>query len=295
MMLSRGLTKLAELISSSDKPVVVRGEIWVAPEVLEAAGLSQGPEGLVELASMMEADICSFPLPKRFAPHYLEKITNLSHDAGMGCILTIDGPFQRLSQEKDMLALLDELGKKPLDFQLRLRQEAEKIIEAFERAENSGIDLILFGDDLAYTGGLYFSPSIFREYLLPVYRTLVNRTSKITHSLGWHSDGDVSSLLSDVVNCGLRFFSLEPECVNLLNFKHTFGNRVTLIGGIPIVWLTGGLVNSKKREEYREGIKALAREGGLILATSCGLYDPKFLPVLKEIYQLVGNIADFTT
>jgi uroporphyrinogen decarboxylase len=278
MTISRGLTKLAELISSPDKPVLLRGEIWVAPQVLETAGLSQGPDGLVELASMMGADICFFPLPKELVPSDLEKMAELSHDVGMECGLTIDGPFQRLSQGKDTLALLEEVGKKPLEFQSRLK------------GEEAGNDLFLLCDDLAYAAGLYFSASIFRESLLPLYRTLVSQTSEITHSLGWHSDGDVSPILSDLVDCGFRFFSLEPECVDLLSFKRTYGNRISLIGGIPIGWLTGGPVNPKRREEYREGINALAKERGLILSTSCGLYDPKFLPVLKEIYQLGENM-----
>jgi len=94
----QGLERLAELISSPDRPILLRGEIWVTPEVLASAGFSQGSEGLVELAATKGADICFFPWLKPWRLSDLEEMVELSHGAGMGCGITMDGPFQRLSQ-----------------------------------------------------------------------------------------------------------------------------------------------------------------------------------------------------
>ena len=289
----QGMERLAELISSPEKPIILRGEIWVTPEVLASAGCSQGPKGLAELASAMGADICFFPCSNQSTLSDFKEVVELSHGAGMGCGVTLNGPFQQLSQEKGLLGVLEELGKKPLSLQSQLTKETEKITQILRLTEGLGIDLILIGDDIAYGSGLYFSLSTFRELLLPFYQILATQISKRQPILGWHSDGDVSSILSDLVNCGWRFFALEPECVDLLKFKRTYGDRITLIGGIRTIWLTGEKLNPMKREEFLKEIKTLVREGGLILASSCGLFDRKFLHTLTETYTMVDNLKDF--
>ena len=284
------MERLAELISSPEKPIILRGEIWVTPEVLASAGFSQGPKGLAELASAMGADICFFPCSNQSTLSDFKEVVELSHGAGMGCGVTLNGPFQQLSQEKGLLGVLEELGKKPLSLQSQLTRETEKITQILRLTEGLGIDLILIGDDIAYGSGLYFSPALFRELLVPSYRVLTHQISKTIPVLGWHSDGDVSTILPDLVDCGFRFFSLESECVDLLSFKRSYGNRVTLIGGIRTAWLTWKGLDLTQQKECLEEIKALAREGGLILASSCGLYHPKFLPILKETYRLADDI-----
>jgi uroporphyrinogen decarboxylase len=287
-----GLEKLALLIADPSEPVLLRGEIWIVPEVLAAVGFGQGPKGLVGLASMMGADICFFPCSNQSTLSDFKEVVELSHGAGMGCGVILNGPFQQISQEKGLLCILEELGKKPMRLQSQLTKVTEKIIEILRLTEGLGIDLILIGDDLAYSGGLYFSPAPFLDLLLPLYRILVREISKTKSVLGWHSDGDVSPILHDIVNCGFRFFSLESECVNLLNFKRTYGNRVTLIGGIRAAWLTEKVPDFATHKDYLEEIKTLTREGGLILASSCGLHHPKFLLTLKEVYRLVESDED---
>lgn len=286
----KGLEKLALVFADPSEPVLLRGEVWVAPEVLTSAGCSQGPKGLAELASAMGADICFFPCSNQSTLSDFKEVVELSHGAGMGCGVTLNGPFQQLSQEKGLLGVLEELGKKPLSLQSQLTRETEKITQILRLTEGLGIDLILIGDDLAYSSGLYFSPALFRELLVPSYRVLTHQISKTIPVLGWHSDGDVSSILPDMVNCGWRFFALEPECVDLLKFKRTYRNQITLIGGIRTAWLTQEQLDSTQQEECLEEIKTLVKEGGFILASSCGLYHPKFLPILKEIYRLADNI-----
>jgi uroporphyrinogen decarboxylase len=293
MTRSQGMERWAELISSPEKPIILRGEIWVTPEVLASAGCSQGPKGLAELASAMGADICFFPCSNQSTLSDFKEVVELSHGAGMGCGVTLNGPFQQLSQEKGLLGVLEELGKKPLSLQSQLTRETEKITQILRLTEGLGIDLILIGDDIAYGSGLYFSPALFRELLVPSYRVLTHQISKTIPVLGWHSDGDVSTILPDLVDCGFRFFSLESEHVNLLDFKQTFGDRVTLIGGIRTIWLTEEKLDPMKREEFLKEIKTLVREGGLILASSCGLFDRKFLHTLTETYTMLDNLKDF--
>jgi len=286
----QGMERLAELIAHPDHSIVLCGEIWVTPEVLAAAGFNQWPKGLAELAFSIRADICFFHWSENLMAHALREIVELSHGLGMGCGLTKDGPFQRLTQTVDLLTILEELGRSPANLQSRIAEEAEKITKDLALAKEIGMDLIILCDDLAYRGGLYFSPSVFQDLILPHYSMLACQVTTNKSALGWHSDGNVSSILPELVDCGFRFFSLESECVDLFDFKGSYTDRVTLIGGIRTSWLTQKKLSRESQEECLKEIRALADKGGLILSSSCGLYNPEFLPVLKEIYQLMGNI-----
>lgn len=264
---------------------MLRGEIWVSPGVLTEAGFDQDPRGLAGFASSVGADVCFFHWPGSD----LKELAELAHGAGLGCGLTIDGPFQRLTATRNVLDILRELGRDRAAFQRLLTREMEEITGILSLIEQSEVDLILVGEDIGYAGGLYFSPEVFRSYLLPFYQVLVSRLARM--ALGWHSDGAVEPILRDLVECGFRFFSLEPECVDLLNFKRAYGSRVTLISGIRASWLAAKEFDRGRQRKCLKEISALAREGGLILASSGGLYSPELLPNFRELYRLIEDMA----
>jgi hypothetical protein len=281
---------LGRLIRNPETPVLLRGEIWISPEVLAEAGFDQGPRGLIEFASSLGADICFFHWPESAMASGLNELIDLAHAADLDCGLTMNGPFQNLTLTRNVLELLQEWHRDPSRFEALLAGEMKDISETLDLLRGSGIELILITEDVAYTGGLYFSPELFRRVLVPFYAGLVNRLSSTGIALGWHSDGDVSPLLPDLVDCGLRFFSLEPECVDLLNFKQTHRSRVSLAGGIRAAWLSGKSFTPDEQRRWRLEISAMLKEGGLIFASSCGLYNPAFLSNLKQLYRLADGL-----
>ena len=284
--------KLSRLIATPDRPIFLRGEIWVAPEILSANGFSQSPKGLSEMASSVGADICFFPWHHSLLPSDLKDLGLLAHHSSLDFALTVDGPFQCLSRKGNLLSILEEIRRRPLNLQEQLAKETEKIVEELRWMKEFGVQLVILCDDIAHKGGLYFSPQDFRKWLLPFYQILVSEISSDKLALGWHSDGDVTSVLSDLVNCGYRFFSLEPECVDLLGFKRSYGHRVTLIGGIRTVWLIQKQLDRGMQQECLHEIKNLTEEGGFILASCCGLFNLESLPILKEIYSLTESIIN---
>ena len=281
---------LSNIIRSPDTPALLRGEIWVSPDVLAAAGLDQGPKGLIRFASSVGANICFLHWPESAMASDLNELVALAQTADLECGLTLNGPFQRLTLTNNVLDLLQELHRDPPRLEALLAREMDDIVETFDLLKGSEIKLIMITEDVAYTGGLYFSPEVFRRLLVPFYRSLVNRFCSTRVALGWHSDGDVLPLLPDLVECGLRFFSLEQESVDLLKFKQTYRSRVSLVGGIRAAWFAGQSLNPDDRRHCLLEIETLIKEGGLILASSCGLYSPAFLPNLKQIYLLTENL-----
>jgi uroporphyrinogen decarboxylase len=271
---------------------LLRGEIWITPEVLLAAGLKTNGEGLVEFSSSIGADLCFFHCSGPSSRSGLGEMVERATTTGLASALTVDGPFQRLAQKRGIMSLVEDLARNPLGLKSQLTQESETVAENLRWMTDTEAKLIILGEDIAYMSGLYFSPEVFRKLFLPLYRPLVDRCSSTGRILGWHSDGDVSTVLPDMVNCGFRFFSLEWECVDLLGFKRTYGARVTLIGGLRTDWLFLKEIGQEREQECRKDLRSLAQEGGLILSSSCGLFRSDFVPILKHIYRLVENLGD---
>jgi hypothetical protein len=280
--------KLRRLLVDPAVPGLLRGEIWIDPHVLAEAGFAQGPRGLVGFAAAAGADVCFFPWSEAAAMDGQE-LAALAHRSGLDCALIIDGPFQRLAVRKDLCALLGELTGNPIRFAARLDREMEVIMAMLDRIEDANIDLVLIGEDVGYSGGLYFAPEFFRSHLLPCYEALLGRFRTDGFAWGWHSDGKVDPLLPDLLQCGFQFVSLEPECVDLLCFKKANRSRVCLIGGIRVAWLTAKDFDLELQADCLKEIEALMREGGLVLSSTCGLYRPEFLPNFRKLYQLLGD------
>lgn len=282
---------LTRLIAHPERPCLVRGEIWITSLILSAAGFTEGPEGVIALASSLGADLCFVHISESTTSSELKEIGKIARAAGLDCAFTMDGPFQRLTLSGSLFPVLEEMQRCPRRFESRLAEEMDVIREILNVNASGMSELAVIGEDLGYMGGLYFSAETFRKLLLPFYWDLLKRFASSGICAGWHSDGAVTPLLPDLVKCGFRFFSLEEEAVDILRFKKEHGSRVTLIGGLRTEWLISKDLDPDGKIKHLESIKALSREGGLVLSSSCGLYDPAFIPVLKEIYRSIdGNL-----
>jgi hypothetical protein len=278
--------KLSRLVADPAAPALLRAEIWVDPGVLEAAGFAAGPQGRVAFAASLGEDLCFFTGPDTVGGVGPGELAKLAHAADLDCGMAVDGPFQRLASTGPLLDLLSRIGRDPAGFGEELGRQMEAVDAAVGRIATAGVDLLLVTDDIAYAGGLYFSPELFRLHLFPLYRDLIARYPAADLVWGWHSDGRVMPLLADLVTCGFKVFSLEAECVDLHAFQRAYCGRACLIGGIRAAWLAAEGFDASMRAACAEEIGALIGEGGIILASSCGIHAPGFLSNLREIYRV---------
>ena len=285
-----GQGKLRDLLAEPSTPGLLRGEVWINPEVWTRVGFPPGPKGRAAFVRSMGAELCFFPWPAE-GHDEASVLADAAYGQGLDCALVIDGPFQRLAGRRDTCTLLGELVGTPGRFVSRLDQEKERLRALLDGLEGTPIDLILIGEDVGYTGGLYFAPEVFHTHLLPFYRELLEDFRAKGLAWGWHSDGKVEPLLADLVDCGFQCFSLEPEVVDLLAFKKRHPGQVSLLGGIRAAWLAAESFDRNLEETALTEIRALTQEGGLIMASTCGLHHPTFLPNLRRLYQLISPLC----
>jgi len=281
----KGRQKLARLIAEPSSPVLIRGELFVTPKVLAGVGFDQTPAGVVDFASSINADICFYNWTDSSNLSDFHEMMELCHKAGLGFGLTIDGPFERLAQTGDLFFLLQEIGTNASALTSKIAHKVEEFEKDLRAIGTFQQGPILICEDIAYDQGLYFSPAIFRESLLPVYQRVVTDPSFGGSLWGWHSDGNLSAILPDLVKLGIRFFSLETECVDLLKFKRNYRDQVTFVAGLRTAWLVEEDWEHEGEFPGVEEIRSLVNKGGLILSSTCGIYDTHSLQQLKKIYH----------
>jgi uroporphyrinogen decarboxylase len=133
----------------------------------------------------------------------------------------------------DQPELIHEILEHWLDFYTRLAARAWRDLQ---------FDFVLIWEDMAYRGGSLISPRLFRRFMLPVYRRLVD----FLHSLAPQppqlappvvivdSDGDVSELVPLFLEAGVEaVLPFEVQAgMDVRQFRQKYGNNLAIIGGL---------------------------------------------------------------
>jgi uroporphyrinogen decarboxylase len=143
-----------------------------------------------------------------------------------------------------------------------------RIAQRMLDAVGSNVDVVFYGDDLAFQQGPMVSRRTYERHIKPyqqrIFALLKQRPVKVLY----HSCGSVVSLIGDLIELGVD--ALTPVQVSAagmdpVKLKKDFGQRITFWGGIDTqhVLSRGGVTDV--RREVRQRIQALAPGGGYVL------------------------------
>jgi uroporphyrinogen decarboxylase len=129
------------------------------------------------------------------------------------------------------------------------------------------IDIVYMADDYCSQLGPLFSPELFKQYVTPYLRQIVERTHRKNKKFLLHVCGAVRPLLPMIIDCGVDM--LEPIQVRAAGMepaalKRDFGKHLTFYGGLDLQQvLCKGSVQTV-REEVRRLIDILGDGGGYV-------------------------------
>ena len=150
-------------------------------------------------------------------------------------------------------ALLDRI----LDFNLAI----------IDRACQSPIDGIIFGDDYGTQRGLLMSPAHWRRFLKPLLQQQFELTKEHGKVACLHSCGDVTAIVPDLIEIGLDVLNpLQPEVLDLPWLKRQYGSDLAFYGGISTQRTLPFGTPDDVRAEVQERIEIMAVHGGYIIA-----------------------------
>ncbi|HDD34015.1 MAG TPA: hypothetical protein ENG30_02570 [Thermofilaceae archaeon] len=98
-----------------------------------------------------------------------------------------------------------------------------------------GVDVVYDGDDVGMQRGMMMSPEMWRRFLKPRYRRLIQLCHKHGVFFMFHSDGWIEPIIPDLVEIGVDVLNpVQPECMDPYRIKELYGDKLTLHGTIGV-------------------------------------------------------------
>lgn len=153
---------------------------------------------------------------------------------------------------------------------------AEKVMDIYfdwtaavaERVCRMGFDLFVTTDDHAFKTGPLLSPALFRKFVIPRYQRV---RSKITLPWVMHSDGNLMSILDDLIALGISgLHPIEKGAMDIEQMKRDYGQRICLLGNVDLNILGIGTPQDVD-DEVRWLMREIAPGGGYIISSGNSL------------------------
>lgn len=133
-----------------------------------------------------------------------------------------------------------------------------------------GVDIFYTGDDVATQLDMMMSPDMWRKWIKPRAKSIIETIKKINpDALIWyHSDGNNYRILRDLAEIGCDVLHpIQPECMDPVKVHKELGDQVSFWGTIG----TQSLMPFGTSQEVKDEVKRIIHEfnafdGGLIIA-----------------------------
>ena len=131
-----------------------------------------------------------------------------------------------------------------------------------------GIDIVYMADDYCSQSGPLFSPEIFREFVVPYLKQIVERVHRKNKKFLLHVCGAVRPLLPMIIDAGVDM--LEPvqtraEGMDPVGLKRDFGKHICFYGGVDLQEVLCRGTPQQVSDEVRRLIDILGKDGGYII------------------------------
>ncbi|MBZ5564116.1 MAG: uroporphyrinogen decarboxylase family protein [Acidobacteriia bacterium] len=154
----------------------------------------------------------------------------------------------------------DEVGR----FVERINEYAVETTKAQIKAADGMLAGMVIWGDVAYKGGLLFSPAYWRKYFKPGVKAIVDECHSRGLPVIYHGDGDVRSILEDYIEAGIDAYNpLEVKAgLDVVDLRRKYGQRLGFCGNMDVIaW-----ANETREELKRIAVTKLnaAKGGGYI-------------------------------
>ena len=138
-----------------------------------------------------------------------------------------------------------------------------------DQAVSIEVDAVLFGDDWGDQRGVMMGPHLWRKFIKPRFKQMTDAVKEHGKYVFLHSCGKVDSIMPDIIDCGVDVFNpLQPEVMNVVEMKQSFGEQMTFFGGISTQQTLPFGTTEEVRSEVRSLLKTMGKNGGYIAAPS---------------------------
>jgi len=186
---------------------------------------------------------------------------------------------------------LIEMYKNPSFAKKLIEKIAKAQIEWIKMMMDANIDMIAYCDDYADSKSTLVSPKLFKDFILPYLRDIINTIKKRGIKFLLHSDGNLYPIFDEIINAGIDgIHPLEPGAMDIGDIKERYGHKIFIMGNVDCRYILPYGSEEEVRKEVRRCIDAAAKGGGFILTSSNSLH-----PSVKveNIYIMVDEARKY--
>jgi uroporphyrinogen decarboxylase len=164
-------------------------------------------------------------------------------------------------------------------------------IQIVRNAIRAGAEVIILGDDYADNRSPLFSPELFKRFILPRLKKMIDAIHNEGAKAIKHSDGNIYSLLDMIVDAGADGINpVEPTAgMALAEVKRLVGERTCITGNIDCGQLLPYGTNAEVDKAVRQAIADAAVGGGYILTSSNSIHSScnaqNFITMIKACHK----------
>ncbi len=213
--------------------------------------------------------------------------------------------YEKFGYENYLLAIalyedaIAHLFKLEAELQRRKNAATAKIIK-----ENNLPPFVYFGEDICDNSGPIISPKTLRKIYFPVLEYALEPLVKNNIKIIWHSDGNISPIVNDLIACGVAGFQGFQEetgvsLIEMANKKTISGEPLLIVGSISVTSILpfGALEDVKK--DVERCLNIFKDRFGFILSATSSIGPEVPIENIFAMYQhgieyglkLCGNIS----
>jgi len=241
-----------------------------------------------------EDDLKGYVVPDPDAPYRFDKIKKALKEIGNEkCVVArVRDVF---SQPRDLMGFenfLMSFYTEPQLADILMEMSANYSIRICENLVALGVEVIVVGDDLANNDSMLINPDMYREKVLPHFDRLIKKAKSLGLKVIKHSDGDLRSIIDDLINTGIDCLDPIDERgnMNMSAIKSKYSDKIALKGNIDCVET---LVDKSVEDVRRETARCILNGsigGGHIISSSNSIHSGispinyrAFLDAVKEL------------
>jgi len=153
----------------------------------------------------------------------------------------------------------------------KISEITNEMYRKYMQAVGNYVQVVVITDDQGTQNSLMISPKMFREFIKPRLKTLIETIKANANvSVLMHCDGAILPIIEDLIEIGVDILNPIQTVVDgfedTSSLKEEFGDRICFHGGIDVQQVLPNATPEEIRQEVARRICDLGRGGGYIIA-----------------------------
>lgn len=244
-----------------------------------------------------DVDLENFVMPNPYDSKIYEPIKEIVKLVGGELAIggIVEGPFTRSWMPMGIQTFIKMLYTNQSVIRRFIEKVTDFFIEVGKNQIDLGIDVIWIPDDMGYVHGLMMSPKLFRDFIIPSLKKMVNAFKCRGIKVLMHNDGQIMSIMDDLVDAGIdAIHPLERAAgMSLEKMKQQYGEKITLIGNVNSKTILQHGPLHKIKEQVLECLKIAAPGGGYILASDHSVHEGIPSDNIKYMFKIARKYGKY--